>query len=198
MRVAVLYEYSGIVRDAFIAAGHDSVSCDILPSESVGPHIQGDVRDYDWSEYDLIIAHPPCTHMSVSGNRWWAGTPERKEAAELIDWTWNIPVEKLAIENPVGQINKYLPHMPKPQYIQPWQFGHSEQKKTGLWLRGLPCLIPTKPRLIPPKIVNGRAQRVWKIPPAPDRGKERSRTFEGIAQAMAEQWGLIDSMEAER
>jgi site-specific DNA-cytosine methylase len=182
MRVAVLCEYSGIVRDAFITQGHIAVSCDILPTESEGPHIQGNLFDYDWSECDLIIAHPPCTYIAVSGNRYYAGTEKRKKAAEFIRMIWDIPVDKMCIENPVGQINKYLPFMPKPQYIQPWQFGHGETKKTGLWKRGLPDLMPTN-------IVEGREQRIWKMPPSKDRGKIRSRFYEGIAEAMAIQWG---------
>ena len=121
VKVAVLFEYSGVVRDAFIARGHDAVSCDLLPTESEGPHIADDARNHDWSGYDLVIAHPPCTYMAVSGNRHYAGTTERKSAAELIDWVWSIPVDRLCIENPVGQINKYLPHFPRPQYIQPWR-----------------------------------------------------------------------------
>lgn len=182
MKVAVLCEYSGIVRDAFIKHGHDAISCDILPTESHGPHIQGDIFDYDWSLYDLIIAHPPCTYIAVSGNRHYAGTQKRQEAADFIAKIWSVPVERMCIENPVGQINTYLPQMPKPQYIQPWQFGHGETKKTGLWLRGLPELKPTN-------IVDGREQRIWRLPPSLDRGKIRSKTYQGIADAMAEQWG---------
>lgn len=182
MKVAVLCEYSGIVRDAFIAAGHDAISCDILPTESPGPHIKGNLFDYDWSGYDLVIAHPPCTYMAVSGNRWYAGTLERISAADFIWKIWTLPVKRLCIENPVGQINKYLPGMPKPQYIQPWQYGHGETKKTGLWKRNLPDLKSTD-------IVPGREQRIWKMGPSEDRGKERSRFYEGISKAMADQWG---------
>jgi len=181
VKVAILFEYSGVIRDAFIRRGHDAISCDLMETEIPGPHIQGDVTQYDWNGFDLIIAHPPCTHMAVSGNRWWAGTTERREAAELIWWTWNLPCYRLCIENPVGQINKYLPEMPEPQYIQPWQFGHGETKKTGLWKRNLPDLKTTN-------IVDGREQRIWKMPPSPERGKERSRTYAGIAEAIATQW----------
>ena len=190
MRVAVLFEYSGVVRDAFLRRGHYAVSCDILPTESRGPHITGDVKLHDWSGYDLIIAHPPCTHIAVSGNRYYADTPERQEAADLIDWVWNLPVDKLAIENPVGQINKYLPHLPKPQYIQPWQFGHSESKKTGLWKRGLPDLVPTNILPLPPEghWSNQTPSGQNKLGPSPDRAKIRSRTYEGIAEAIASQW----------
>jgi len=182
MKVAILCEYSGIVRDAFLKSGHDAISCDLLETESSGPHLKGDLFSFDWSGYDLIIAHPPCTWMSLSGNRWYSGTEKRQQAADFIDKIWKIKVKKLVIENPMGQINKYLPHFPKPQYIQPWQFGHGETKKTGLWKRGLPDLKPTN-------IVEGREQRIWKMGPSPNRGKERSRFFEGFADAMVEQWG---------
>lgn len=182
MKVAVLCEYSGIVRDAFIKAGHNAISCDILPTDAPGPHLMGDVFDFDWSGYDLIIAHPPCTYISVSGNRHYAGTFYRIYAADFISRIWSISVDMLCVENPVGQINKYLPYMPEPQYIQPWQFGHGETKKTGLWKRGLPDLIPTD-------IVEGRENRIWKMPPSPDRGKLRSRFYTGIAKAMSMQWG---------
>jgi site-specific DNA-cytosine methylase len=182
MRVAILCEFSGIVRDAFLKNSHDAVSCDILPTERRGPHIQDDIFNHDWSGYDLIIAHPPCTHIAVSGNKHYARTEKRKEAAEFIKRIWEMPVEKLCIENPVGQINKYISEMPKPQYIQPWQFGHGETKKTGLWKRGLPDLQPTN-------IVEGREQRIWKMPPSKDRGRLRSLTYTGIAEAMAGQWG---------
>ena len=188
MRVAVLCEYSGIVRDAFISAGHEAISCDILPTESPGPHIQGNLFNYGWSGYDLIIAHPPCSWMSLSGNRWYAGTEKRQQAANFIWKIWQLPVEKLCIENPKGQINTYLPKMPKPQYIQPWQFGHGEQKETGLWKRNLPDLVPTK-------IVPGREQRIWKMGPSENRGKERSRFYPGIADAMAAQWGSQEGEE---
>ena len=184
MNIAILCEYSGTVRDAFIRAGHNAISCDILPTESYGPHIQGNLFDYCWSNYDLIIAHPPCTHMCLSGNRYYAGTGKRKSSAEFIERIWKIPVDKLCIENPMGQINSYLPFMPKPQYIQPWQYGHGETKKTGLWKRNLPDLIPTN-------IVEGRDNRIWKMPPSEDRGKLRSLFYTGIAQAMAEQWGKL-------
>lgn len=188
MKVAVLFEYSGTVRDAFIRKGHDAISFDLLPSESVfGPHVQCDILEVErgvLGEYDLVIAHPPCTYMALSGNRWYAGTKERQESANLVDWLWNIPCKKLCIENPIGQINKYLPDMPKPQYVQPWQFGHGETKKTGLWKRGLPDLVHTC-------IVEGREPRVWKMGPSPDRGKLRSLFYTGIADAMADQWTPI-------
>lgn len=184
MKVLVACEFSGIVRDAFIARGHDAMSCDLLPTESPGPHYQGDMFDLDLTEFDLIIAHPPCTAIAVSGNRWYANTPERWKAIQFVSRIWDIPVERLCIENPVGVINTFLPHLPRPQYIQPWQFGHGETKKTGLWTRGLPELVPTN-------VVEGREQRIWKMAPSPDRWKERSRTYPGIANAMAEQWGRL-------
>ena len=182
MKVLVACEYSGIVRDAFIRRGHDAMSCDLLPTDSPGPHYQGDVFDLDWSSFDLVIAHPPCTALAVSGNRHYAGTKAREDAAEFVRRMWRQPVERLAIENPVGVLNRLLPDLPRPQYVQPWQFGHGETKKTGLWLRGLPPLEPTE-------IVDGREQRIWKLPPSADRWKIRSTTFPGIADAMAEQWG---------
>lgn len=180
MKVAVLCEYSGIVRNAFIKAGHDAISCDILPTESPGPHIQGDMLDHDWSGYDLIIAHPPCTHLCVSGARWFKDKKEEQKAAiKFFMDIWNLPVKKICIENPVGIMST---HFRKPdQYIQPWQFGHGETKKTGLWLKGIPLLKSTN-------IVDGRENRIHKMPPGPNRGKERSKFYTGIAEAMANQW----------
>lgn len=184
MNVLIACEYSGVVRDAFTRRGHFAMSCDLLPSESPGNHHQGDCFDLDWSQFDLVIAHPPCTALCVSGNRHYAGTVEREHAAEFVKRMWEQPVERLCIENPVGVLNRLLPDLPKPQYVQPWQFGHGETKKTGLWLRGLPTLTPTN-------VVTGREQRIWKLPPSADRWKIRSRTYEGIAEAMAEQWGSL-------
>jgi len=183
MKVLVACEYSGRVRDAFAARGHDAMSCDLLPSDSPGgTHYEGDMFDLDLDEFDLIIAHPPCTALCVSGNRHYSNTRNRVDAALFVKKIWDIPIEKLAIENPIGVINSLLPDMPRPQYIQPWQFGHGETKKTGLWKRGLPDLIPTD-------IVAGREQRIWKMPPSKDRWKLRSMTYAGIADAMANQWG---------
>jgi len=186
MKVLVACEYSGRVRDAFRKKGHDVLSCDLLPTDVLGPHYEGDMFDLPLHDFDLIIAHPPCTALCVSGNRHYAGTKARIEAAEFIEKIWSIPVNKLAIENPVGVINSELPFMPRPQYIQPWQFGHGETKKTGLWLRGLPKLVSTN-------IVEGRADRIHKMPPSKDRWKLRSTTYQGIADAMAEQWGAINA-----
>lgn len=192
MNVLVLFEFSGTVRDAFIRAGHHAVSVDIIDTESKGPHIVADLtypidlwmdnHHEDWDLWDMVIAHPPCTFMSCSGNRWYAGTQKRQDAADWINRVWKIPVKKLCIENPVGQINKYLPHFPKPQYIQPWQFGHGELKNTGLWKRNLPDLIPTN-------IVEGRSDRIHKMPGGKNQGKKRSVFYPGIADAMADQWG---------
>ena len=184
MKILVACEYSGAVRDAFIANGHDAMSCDLLPTDVDGPHYQGDLFDIASDDWDMIIAHPPCTSICVSGNRHYANTGARVKGAEFVKRIWGLPVVKLVIENPVGVINSLLPDMPRPQYIQPWQFGHGETKKTGLWKRGLPDLEPTD-------IVDGREQRIWKLPPSVDRWKIRSKTFSGIAKAMADQWGIV-------
>lgn len=177
----VACEYSGRVRDAFIAAGHDAMSCDLLPTESSGPHYQGDVRDVLNSEWDLMVAHPPCTHLAVSGARWFKDKQaEQAEALEFVRLLMNAPVHRIAIENPVSIISSRI-RRPE-QIIQPWQFGHGETKTTCLWLKNLPPLMPTN-------IVDGREARIHKMPPSPDRWKERSRTYAGVATAMAEQWG---------
>ena len=182
MKVLVACEFSGIVRDAFIKCGHDAISCDLLPTDSPGPHYQGDIFDVEFMDFDLIIAHPPCTTICVSGNRHYAGTQDRQDGIDFIRKLWFAPVEMMCIENPVGVINTFLPNMPKPQYIQPWMFGHGETKKTGLWTRGLSRLKPTN-------VVPGRENRIWKMAPSPDRWKLRSTTYQGIADAMAQQWG---------
>ena len=182
-RVLVACEYSGIVRDAFIRHGHEAMSCDLLPTEVPGPHYQGDVfdvLDYPW---DLMIAHPPCTHLSVSGARHFQqkkmdGRQQASVSFFLRLAKCDIPM--IAIENPVCVISS-LWRKPD-QVIQPWQFGHGETKATCLWLKGLPLLAPTR-------IVEGRDQRIHKMPPGPNRWKERSRTYFGIAEAMADQWG---------
>lgn len=185
MRVLIACEYSGAVRDAFIAAGHDAVSCDLLETEKPGrPHYQGDVRDILHDGWDLMIAHPPCTHLAVSGARWFnEKRQEQEESIEFVKLLMNAPIPMIAIENPVSIISSRIR---KPsQIIQPWQFGHGETKATCLWLKGLPRLRPTN-------IVAGRENRIHRIPPGPARWKERSRTFPGIAQAMAEQWGKLE------
>lgn len=194
MRVLVACEYSGRVRDAFLALGHDAMSCDLLDTEVPGPHYQGDVRDVIDYPWDLMICHPPCTHLSVSGARHFEAKRQdgRQQAAVsffmMLARQRHIP--RIAIENPVC-IMSSLWRKPD-QTIQPWQFGHGETKATCRWLKGLPTLTPTN-------IVEGREARVHRLPPGPDRWKERSRTFDGVAQAMAAQWGwadLVQMMEA--
>lgn len=180
MKVIVACEFSGVVRDAFLRRGHDAISVDLLPSERPGPHIEGDIKEIDVSRYDLMIAHPPCTHLAVSGARWFKYKQvEQAEALEFVQWLLDAPVERIALENPVSIISTRIR---KPdQIVQPWMFGHGETKTTCLWLKNLPLLEPTD-------IVTGRTQRVWRLPPSEDRWKERSRTFEGLAEAMASQW----------
>jgi len=181
MRVLVACEFSGTVRDAFRAAGHDAWSCDLLPTEKPGPHLQGDVLAHIGEGWDLMIAHPPCTHLAVSGARWFHLKREDQAAAlDFVKALMAAPVPRIAIENPISIISSRIR---KPdQIIQPWQFGHGETKATCLWLNGLPALTPTN-------VVPGREARVHKMPPGPDRWRERSRTFPGIAAAMASQWG---------
>ena len=181
MKVLVACEYSGVVRDAFAAKGHYAMSCDLLPSETPGPHYQGDIRDILFNTWDLMIAHPPCTHLSVSGARWFKDKlPEQAEALDFVRLLLEAPIARIALENPISIISSRIR---KPdQIIQPWQYGHGETKATCLWLKGLPPLVPTD-------VVEGREARVHKMPPSPDRWKERSRTFTGIAAAMADQWG---------
>ena len=181
MRVLVACEYSGVVRDAFLAAGHDAVSCDLLPTDQPGPHYQGDVRDVIGQGWDLMIAHPPCTHLAVSGARWFKDKQqEQVEALGFVRFLLDSPIPRIALENPISIISSRIR---KPdQIIQPWQFGHGETKATCLWLKGLPNLQPTK-------IVDGRENRIHRMPPSPNRWKERSKTYAGIAAAMAQQWG---------
>ena len=180
-RVLVACEFSGIVRDAFIARGHEAVSCDLLDTEVEGPHYKGDVRDVLGDGWDLMIAHPPCTYLAVSGARWWSGRrEEQREAVEFVRLLLYAPIPRIMLENPIGHLSTAIR---KPdQIIQPWQFGHGETKATCLWLKRLPRLSPTN-------IVTGRAARVHREPPGPNRWKNRSRTYVGIAQAMAVQWG---------
>jgi site-specific DNA-cytosine methylase len=181
MKVLVACEYSGTVRDAFIAAGHDAMSCDLLPTDSPGPHYQGDVMDILGQCWDLMIAHPPCTHLAVSGARWFKDKQtEQAEALDFVRFLMNAPIPRIAIENPISIISSRIR---KPdQIIQPWMFGHGETKATCLWLKNLPKLAPTN-------IVEGREARIHKMPPSADRWKKRSMTFLGIAKAMADQWG---------
>jgi hypothetical protein len=181
-RVLVACEFSGTVRDAFRRRGWTAFSCDLLPSETPGAHYQCDVREVLHLGWDLMIAHPPCTHLAVSGARWFKDKlPEQAEALEFVRHLMTAPlIPRIAIENPVSIISSRIR---KPdQTIQPWQFGHGEVKATCLWLKGLPKLEPTN-------VVAGRIARVHRMPPGPDRWKERSRTFAGIAEAMADQWG---------
>ena len=182
MRILIACEYSGTVRDAFISAGHDAVSCDLLPSESPGPHYQGDVTDILNDGFDMMVAHPPCTHLAVSGARWFKDkVKQQREALDFVRLLMDSPIPRICIENPVSIISSRIR---KPdQVIQPWMFGHGETKATCLWLKGLPKLTPTN-------IVEGREQRIHKMPPSPDRWKERSRTYAGIAAAMAQQWSI--------
>lgn len=188
MRVLIACEYSGRVRDAFLRAGHEAMSCDLLPTDEPGPHYQGDIRDVLYvgpmsPPWDLMIAHPPCTHLAVSGARWFKEKLiEQAEALDFVRTLMDAPIERIAIENPISIISSRIR---KPdQVIQPWQYGHGETKATCLWLKGLPKLTPTN-------IVEGREARVHRMPPGPDRWKERSRTFEGVANAMAEQYSLF-------
>ena len=197
MKVLIACEYSGRVRDAFTAMGHDATSVDLLPSETDGTsfvsghtslkgrHIIGDVFDVIKNEhFDLMIAHPPCTDLATSGARWFAekrADGRQQKALQFVQDLMDAPIEKIALENPVSIISS---HIRKPdQYIQPWQHGHGETKKTGLWLKNLPLLKPTN-------IVDGREQKVWLMAPSEDRWKDRSRTLQGIARAMASQWGI--------
>lgn len=197
LRVLVACEFSGTVRNAFLDRGHDAWSCDLLPSaERTNRHIQGDARDYLNDGWDmLVVAHPPCTRLCNSGVRWLSVPPpgrtieemwaELDEGADLFSTFWNAPIDRVCIENPVmhkhakERIQNYEDFA---QSVQPWQFGHPEVKRTCFWLRNLPALQPTK-------VVAGRQARVHRMPPGPDRWRERSRFFTGIAEAMADQWG---------
>ena len=190
MKVLVACEYSGRVRDAFLSAGHDAMSCDILPTDAPGPHYHGDVRDIICDGWDLMICHPPCTHLAVSGARHFAAKQAsgvQQEALDFVRLLLNAPIPRIALENPVSIISSRIR---KPdQIIQPWMFGHGETKATCLWLKGLPKLVPTN-------IVEGRENRIHRMPPSPDRWKLSSTTFQGIADAMAAQWGTLRSQRA--
>lgn len=206
MRVLVACEYSGAVRDAFTALGHDALSCDLLPSDQPGQHYQGDVFDIIGSGWDLMVAHPPCTYLTSAGakhlymldergvhtlrddNNNLIPNPERikarDESVEFVRALMAAPIPRIAVENPQGMLSSL--YRKPDQYIQPWEFGHGETKKTGLWLKNLPPLMPTD-------IVQGRADRIHKMPPSADRWKLRSMTYPGIAAAMASQWGSLAS-----
>ena len=193
MKVLVACEFSGIVRDAFIARGHDAISCDLLPTDRPGPHYQGDVFDILDQDWSLMVAHPPCQYLSNSGVRWLYGGKgkvpdpvrwaEMERAAAFFMALLDAPIPRIAVENPImhGHAGIRKPD----QIVQPWWFGHGETKATGLWLRNLPPLVPTN-------VVDGRAPRVHYASPGPNRWKERSRTLQGLADAMADQWGSTE------
>jgi len=185
MKVLIACECSGVVRDAFIRGGHDAMSCDILPTDSPGPHYEGDVRDVLHYPWDLMIAHPPCTHLSVSGARHFRDKRmdgRQQSAVSFFMEMAKADIPRKCIENPVSIMSTTWR---KPdQIIQPWQFGHGETKATCLWLQGLPLLDPTE-------IVEGRYNRIHRMPPSEDRAKLRSVTYQGIADAMADQWGCV-------
>lgn len=185
MQVLVACEFSGIVRDAFRARGHDAVSCDVLPTERPGPHYQTTLEHLLGADgcgrWDLLIAHPPCTHLAASGARWFpAKRAAQAEALAFVRWILALPIPRIALENPVGILSTQI--RPPDQIVQPWQFGHGETKATCWWLKGLPLLQPTD-------VVAGRVARVHRLPPSPTRWKARSETLPGLADAMAAQWG---------
>jgi len=190
MKVLIACEYSGRVRDAFIAQGHDAISCDLLPTERVGPHYQGNVFDIINDGFDLMVAHPPCTDLAVSGAAWFAkkrADGSQQKSIEFFMALANANIPKICIENPIG-IMSTLWRKPS-QIIQPWMFGHPESKATCLWLKGIPLLIPTKNvkpemELLP----RNKQMRMHYLPPSPNRWKIRSETYQGIADAMAERW----------
>ena len=193
MRVLVACEFSGAVRDAFTARGHDAMSCDLLPAETPGRHYQGDVRDVLGGGWDLMVGHPPCTYLAVSGLHWNKRRPERalltEEALEFVRLLLDAPIPQIALENPVGCISSRIR---KPdQIIQPWQFGHDASKATCLWMKGLPLLQPTDvlPGGRAARRANQTASGQNKLSPSKDRWKLRSLTYPGIAEAMATQWG---------
>lgn len=186
MKILVACEFSGIVREAFTALGHEAWSCDLRPTEIPGNHYVGDVRDIIYEGWDLMIAHPPCTYLAVSGNRWMKDNPARerkqRQALNFVRFLLNAPIERIALEQPKSVVSGKICR--PTQTIQPWQFGHGEVKQTNLWLKNLPPLSPAR-------IVRGRVARVHREGPGPNREKNRSRTFPGIARAMAKQWGNL-------
>ena len=186
MKALIACEFSGRVRDAFIARGHVAVSIDYLPTEAPGPHVKGDVLACIRPEsFDLMIAFPPCTYLAVSGARWWAERPtEQANALAFVQALASLPIPRIAIENPIGRLSRAWRR--PDQIIQPWQFGHGETKATCFWLKNLPRLHPTD-------IVDGREARVHRESPGPNRWRNRSRTYQGVADAMAQQWGAIDT-----
>jgi site-specific DNA-cytosine methylase len=192
MRVLIACEYSGAVRDAFVKNGHDAMSCDLLPTDVPGNHYQGDVFDVINDGWDLMIAHPPCTHLAVSGARWFKDkVKEQAESLEFVRRLMDAPIDKIAIENPISIISSRI-RKPE-QIIQPWMFGHPEAKATCLWLKGLPTLSATDV-LTKPECgywSNQTPSGQNKLGPSKDRWKERSKTYQGIATAMANQWGPV-------
>jgi hypothetical protein len=197
-RILIACECSGRVKTAFRERGYDAYSCDLKPSEIPDDkyHFQHDIKTLSylysrlWEGLDLLIAHPDCTYLAVSGARWWDGRlKEQVNAIEFVLWLANLPVKHIAIENPIGKLSTVWR---KPdQIIQPWMFGHGETKATCLWLKGLPLLKPTN-------IVEGREGKVWKMPPSEHRKTDRARTYQGIANAMANQWGAFLRTKEER
>ena len=198
MRVLVACEYSGTVRDAFASLGHDAMSCDILPTDVAGRHYQGNVLDVLDDGWDLMIAHPPCTYLTNAGVTWLHRDPARwemlDEGAAFFKVLLNANIPRIAVENPI--MHKYAKEriggIQQSQVVQPWMFGHMEQKATCLWLKGLPMLKPTnnvKDEMM--KLPKNQRERLHYLPPSPDRWKERSKTFDGVAKAMADQWGAM-------
>jgi hypothetical protein len=194
VRVLVACEYSGVVRDAFRALGHDAMSCDLLPTESPGPHYCGDVRDVLNYPWDMMLAFPPCTNLCVSGAKHFADkrmNGRQQASASFFMTLAKADIQKIAIENPVGVMST-LWRQPD-QIINPWQFGHPEQKKTCLWLKGLPSIMETQNVYAAMmELPKKERERLHYLSPSEDRGKLRSATFPGIAQAMAQQWGAVD------
>ena len=198
MHILIACEYSGTVRDAFIRAGHDAMSCDLLPTDVPGPHYEGDVFDIINNGWDMMIAHPPCTYLSVSGMHWTArGLRDPQLTEDALDFVTRLmaaSIPRIAVENPISVISSRIR---KPdQIINPWQFGHDASKRTCLWLKGLPPLRPTA--YVPPRVVKGKMR--WanqtdsgqnRLPPSEDRWAQRSVTYQGIADAMAQQWGDV-------
>ena len=196
MKILIACEYSGRVRDAFIAKGHDAMSCDIEPTDSPGPHYQGDVRDILDDDWDMVIAHPPCTYLTNSGVSWLHKDPSRwqklDDGAAFFKLFLDLPVERICVENPI--MHKYAKEriggLQQSQVIQPWMFGHPERKATCLWLKGLPLLTETdNVKTDMEALPKNKQQRLHYLPPSEDRWKLRSTTFQGIANAMADQWG---------
>jgi hypothetical protein len=194
MRVLIGCEFSGIVRDAFITRGHDAMSCDLQPTERRGPHYQGDIFDAINDGWDLFIVHPPCDRLAVSGARWLYEKPkwaqEQRDAIAFVERLWDAPIKRKCIENPVGILSTRSKLGRASQYIDPWMFGHTEQKHTGLWLQELPLLHETKNVYNDMmRLPKRERERIWNERPGQNRKKNRSRTYQGIADAMAEQWG---------